>query len=93
MALIDLHLIRHDPATEALVKSVLKVPARLRLLNKLANSLFLSPGPLGGMLHNSPDFEVFYRVTGLVFRRPLPCDDVSAQGREAKLIDVLGGEG
>lgn len=67
VALIDLHLIRHHAGTEALVKSVLKVPARLRLLNELAQGLFLFLGPLGEILDNSPDFQVFYRVASLVF--------------------------
>lgn len=85
--LVEVHLVGDGTSTELLVKSVLQVPAGLVFLHELANNL-----ASGLVVDGTPDLEVLDSVTVLVLGGSLPCDDKGAEGREAQLEDVLGGQ-
>lgn len=77
VALVELHLVGDAAAAEALVTGVLKVPAGLILLHKLANNTPLSLGS-GVVIDRPPDLQVLGSIAGLVLGRPLPGDNVGA---------------
>lgn len=89
--LVELHLVGDGARAKHLVRRVLQVPAILVLLHILADhgAVLVVLGLVG---HGPPDLEVLDGIAVVVLGGTLPRDDVCAEGREAQLVDVWGGE-
>lgn len=88
IALVELNFVGHSAGAQPLIRSVLQVPASLRLLDEAAHDRVLISG-----LNGTPDLQILDGISVLVLRRALPGDHVGAERGEAQLEHVLGRDG
>ena len=91
LALVELDFVGDDPGTVTLVGGVLKVPARLRLLDELAHRRVHVA--VLGRLDDLPDLQVLDRIAVGILGRALPGDQVGSEGRESQLENVISSDG
>ena len=88
---VELYLVGNHARAILLIVAVLKVPARLRLLDPLADGLLL--GTRSKVLDSAPNLQVLIGIAILVLGWALPRAEVGAARRKAKLVDVGHREG
>jgi len=91
MALEKLYFVRHAAGAELFVARVLQIPARGRLLDELADRLFL--GSVGCVFNGAPDLQILGSITAFILARALPRAEKGATGRKGDLEDVYNGDG
>lgn len=88
LALVELDFIGDDARAMTLIGGVLKVPARLRLLDEAAHDyIFIFAG------HDLPNLQILHSITIGILGGTLPGDQIGSKRRETQLEDVLRGNG